>query len=140
MSLDADHIPEKRSALARLNGVSGADPRHFQLFFAALTAHGEREGSQSSFPDLACARKARVVPARPEPDERFADPGQRLCALEQRALDVPLDVGVRDVDVIADVVAPIDSPTRIRFCTSSCSSRRRSISICLKSVLRVRGS
>ena len=34
-----------------------------------------------------------------------------VCAhLEQRELDVALDVGVRRVDVIADVVALIDSP------------------------------
>ena len=75
------------------------------------SAHkGQR--SKSSFANLAVARKAGAVPARPEPDERFADPGQSLRShLEQRELDFVLDVGVRRVDLIAYVVALIDSPS-----------------------------
>jgi hypothetical protein len=109
MSLPADHIREKSRALARLNGITGAVLRDLALFFATLTAHGEWQGSESSFRDLGSARKARAVPARLEPDERFADPGQRRRShLEQHELDVPVDVGVRRVDVIADVVAQLE--------------------------------
>jgi len=79
-------------------------------FFAPLAAHSEWQRSKSSFANLAVARKAGAVPARPEPDERFADPGQSLRShLEQRELDVLLDVAVRRVDVIAYVVTLIDA-------------------------------
>ena len=62
--------------------------------------------------DLASARQAAAVRARLEPDERFADPAQGFCShLEQRKFDVALDVGVRLIDVITDVIALIDSPS-----------------------------
>ena len=91
--------------------MTGAVLRDLASFFAALTPHGEWQGSESLFRDLRSARKARAVPARLDADERFADPGQRLRShLEQRELDIPLDVGVRPVDVVADVVALLGSP------------------------------
>jgi hypothetical protein len=84
--------------------------RKLTLFFARLTAHCEWQRSEAPFRDLASARQAPSVRARLESDERFADPAQGLCShLEQRTLNVALDVGVRLVDVIADVIALVDS-------------------------------
>jgi len=79
-------------------------------FFAPLAAHSEWQRSKSAFANLAFARQARAVPARLEPDERFAYPGQRLRShMEQRELDFAVHVGVRRVDVIAYVVTLIDA-------------------------------
>jgi hypothetical protein len=85
--------------------------RKLTLFFAPLAAHRKGQRLESSFRNLASAGKAGAVLACLEPEERFADPGQGLSShLKQRKLDVTLDVGIRCVDVIADVVALIDSP------------------------------
>jgi hypothetical protein len=72
-----------------------------------------------------------------EPGERDVDAGQRFRPhLDQRELDVALDVGVGQIDVIrASVRWPV-RPWRIRLCTSSRISPRRTVSISLRSVLR----
>src|SRR5689334_16371819 len=90
--------------------MPGAVLSDLTLFVAPLAAHRKRQRAESSLRNLASTRKTRAVPARFEPDKRFTDPGQSLCShLEQRKLDFPLDVGVRRVDLIAYVVAVIDS-------------------------------
>src|SRR5678815_6073600 len=86
--------------------------RKLTLFFAPLAAHRKGQRSEPSFRNLASAGKAGAVLAGLEPDQRFADPRQGLCShLDQRNLDVTMDVRIRLVDVIADLMALIGSPS-----------------------------
>jgi hypothetical protein len=90
--------------------MTGAVLGDLALFLAALAAYREWQRPQSSFRNLSSAPKARAVLAGLEADESLVDPGQGLRPhLEQRELDVSLDVGIRRVDVIADVAVWIDS-------------------------------
>ena len=86
--------------------------RKLTLFFARLAAHRKGQRAEPSFRNRASAGKACAVVACLEADQRFADPGQGLCShLQQGKLDVTLSVDLRLVDLIADVIALIFSPS-----------------------------